>query len=139
MVDTLSVNTQEVVKALDKFSDDVRIGITKKASRRSAKIVKDVMADLVAKRSGAIQSSIAAKTKVDTAGGRAFSIIGALKKVSDPNMGGKKVSQRYKANFLEHGTKYMKADPFIEKSLEKTQAWVELEYNSVVDKELKNL
>lgn len=139
MVDALSVNTQEVVKSLDKFSNNVRIAVTRVASRRSANIVKKEMASLAPRRSGAIQKSILSRTKIDKAGGRAFSVIGPFGKVASASAEGKKVSQAYKANFLEYGTINMKAQPFVAKSLENTRSQVEKEFESQVEKQLRKV
>lgn len=139
MVDTLSVNTQEVVKSLEKFSNNVRIAVTRVASRRSANIVKKEMVSLAPRKTGATQKSVLARTKVDKAGGRAFSVIGPFGKVASASVEGKKTSQAYKAHFLEHGTKHMKAKPFIAKSLENTRSQVEKEYQTQVEKQLAKI
>ena len=142
MPDVLSVDTHDVIKPLEKFSDNIRIKVTGAASRAASKIVKKEMVSLARRRSGALRESIASRTKVDKAGGRAFSVIGSFKDVVDPNYfraRDKKISQKYKARFFEVGTKYIKADKFITKSLENTRARVEKEYDSRVEKQLKQL
>jgi HK97 gp10 family phage protein len=137
MNNAISVDTAALVKSLDKFSNNVRIGITKVASRRSAAIVKKEMVNLAPYKTGSTRKSILARTKTDKAGGRAFSVIGPFGK--QPNKEGKKVSQAYKANFLEHGTVNMRAQPFIAKSLENTKDRVEKEYEAQVNKQLAKL
>ena len=52
---------------------------------------------------------------------------------------GKKRSQAYKGRFLEHGTKHMKAKPFIQKSLDENREEVESIFGRELDKAIKSL
>ncbi|WP_261840953.1 HK97-gp10 family putative phage morphogenesis protein [Aliamphritea ceti] len=142
MADASSVNVAEVVNSLEKFSNNVRIKVTKVATRRSSKLVKEKMKALAPRgESGALAEGVTARTKTDVAGGRAYSVIGPFGKVMSVDQSGigKKVSQAYKGRFMEYGTKHTSKQPFIQKALDQTRSLVEQEYASVVDRELKKL
>ncbi len=141
MQNDFGVDVAGTTRALEKFSNNIRIKVTRTATRKAAKIIENAMILMAPRRSGALLESIRTKTKVDKAGGRAYAVVGPTGKVLSTGSDGvlKKRSQRYKARFLEYGTKNMKALPFIQASKNRSERQVEQVFSHEVEKALKKL
>ncbi len=141
MQNDFGVDVAETTRALEKFSNNIRIKVTRTATRKAAKIIENAMILMAPRRSGALLESIRTKTKVDKAGGRAYAVVGPAGKVLSTGSDGvlKKRSQRYKARFLEYGTTNMKALPFIQASKDRSERQVEQVFSHEVEKALKKL
>ncbi|WP_432473333.1 HK97-gp10 family putative phage morphogenesis protein [Amphritea sp. HPY] len=141
MAEEYGVDLADTVEALEKFSNNIRIKVTRRASRKAAKLVEDAMILMTPRRTGDLLQSVKTKTKVDQGGGRAYALIGPFGKVMSVDHHGiaKKRSQSYKAWFLEYGTENMKAQPFIQPALDRKRRDVERVFEDEVEKELKKL
>ena len=141
MQNDFGVNVEETTRKLEKFSNNIRIKVTRKATRKAGRIVENAMILMAPRRTGALLSSIKTKTKVDKRGGRAYAVIGPSGKVLETGGDGvsKKKSQAYKARFLEFGTKHMDAQPFIQAAKDVSESGVLRVFNQEVEKELRKL
>lgn len=141
MQNDFGVDVAETTRALEKFSNNIRIKVTRSATRKAARVIENTMILMAPRNKGALLESIRTKTKVDKAGGRAYAVVGPTGKVMSVGSDGvsKKRSQTYKARFLEYGTKNMKALPFIQASKDRSERQVEQIFSKEVDKALKKL
>jgi HK97 gp10 family phage protein len=141
MQNNFGVDVSQTTQALERFSNNVRIRITRKATRKAANIIKAAIKLGAPKRSGALFSSVRTKTKVDQAGGRAYSVVGPTGKVMSAGSDGvlKKRSQAYKARFIEYGTKHAPAKPFIQTAKDSSEHKVEQIFNKIVEDEIRDL
>ncbi len=141
MLNDLGVNVEETTRKLEKFSNNIRIKVTRKATRKAGRIVENAMILMAPRRTGALLSSIKTRTKVDKRGGRAYAVIGPSGKVLETGSDGvsKKKSQAYKARFLESGTKHMDAKPFIQRAKDRSENAVLQVFSQEVEKELSKL
>jgi len=141
MLNDFGVDVAETTKALEKFSNNIRVKVTRTATRKAAKIIENAMIMMAPRRSGSLLESIRTRTKVDKEGGRAYAVVGPSGKVLSMGNDGilKKRSQRFKARFLEYGTTNMKALPFIQASKDRSEREVEKVFSDEIEKALKKL
>lgn len=142
--DKTSIDVAPLIKRLDKFSNNVRIKVTRVPVRKASKIIANEMVSLSPFRSGALRDSVKSKVKTDQGGGRTFGVIGPYGKVSQVDSLGntKKISQAYKARFLTDGiagkTRVQEND-FIERSLKNKESEASEEFDKELDKQLRKL
>jgi HK97 gp10 family phage protein len=141
MQNNFGVDVSATTQALERFSNNVRINVTKKAVRKAGNVVKVAMKLAAPRKTGALLSSIRTKTKVDTAGGRAYAAVGPTGKVMSAGSDGilRKRSQAYKANFIEYGTKYSTAKPFIQAAKDRSESKVLQVFEKEVEKAIQTL